>query len=243
MKVDILAFGAHPDDIELSCAGILISHIAMGKKAAIVDLTRGELGTRGTPEIRDIEAANAAKIMGVSARENLGLEDGFFKVDKTNQLKVIQMIRKYRPEIVLANAPNERHPDHPRGAQLVVEAAFKAGLRMIETRDEAGNIQEAWRPKNLYHYIQSRHLEPDFVVDISEHVDTKMKSIMAYTSQFTVPNSNYNSDEPQTFLTHPAFLNRLLERSSLMGQRAGFTHAEGLIVNRTIGVKNLFEVF
>ena len=167
MKLDILAFASHPDDVELGCAGTLIAHIAAGKKAGIVDLTEGELGTRGTPETRLQEAAAAAAIMGIAVRDNLGMADGFFQNDREHPLQVIRKIRQYRPDIVLANAIHDRHPDHGRGSELVIEACFKAGLKMIPTEDEAGNEQEAWRPKAIYHFIQDRLITPDIVVDVT----------------------------------------------------------------------------
>ena len=186
MKLDILAFGAHPDDVELSCGATIAKEISLGKKVGIVDLTRGELGTRGTAEIRDEEAANAADILGVSVRENLRFRDGFFINDEQHQLEVIKMIRKYQPDIVLCNAVDDRHIDHGKGSKLVSDACFLSGLRKIETTHE-GQEQEPWRPKLVYHYIQWKNLVPDFVVDVTGFIDIKVASLMAYKSQFYDP--------------------------------------------------------
>ena len=186
MKLDILAIGAHPDDVELSCAGTLAKEISLGKKVGILDLTRGELGTRGSAEIRDREAADAAKIMGVSVRENLGFADAFFQNDKAHQLEIIKIIRKYQPKIVLCNAIDDRHIDHPKGSKLASDACFLSGLRKIETELD-GKAQSAWRPKNVYHYIQWKNLEPDFVVDITGFMDVKIAAVKAYASQFYDP--------------------------------------------------------
>ena len=204
MKLDILCFGAHPDDVELSCSGTILKEIASGKKVGIVDLTRGELGTRGSAEIRDAEAAKAAEILGVSVRENLGFRDGFFVNDEKHQLEVIKMIRKYQPEIVLCNAIDDRHIDHSKGSKLVSDACFLSGLRRIETvlNDE---VQNAWRPKQVYHYIQWKNIEPDFVVDISGYMGTKLESVLAYSSQFYDPNSK----EPNTVIASKGFMDSL----------------------------------
>ena len=196
MKLDILAFAAHPDDIELACSGTVIKEVSQGKKVGIVDLTRGELGTRGSAETRDKEAVIASEIMGLSVRENLQFRDIFFANDETHQLAIVQKIRQYKPEIVLANAIQDRHPDHGKGSQLVSQACFMAGLPKIETSFE-GSVQESWRPRTVYHYIQSNYIAPDIVVDISDYFDQKMKSIEAYGSQFHDP----NSDEPETFIS------------------------------------------
>ena len=201
IKLDILAFGAHPDDVELSCSGTILKNISIGKKVGIIDLTRGELGTRGTVALRLKESDLAAKILGVSFRENLKMEDGFFRNDKRHQLAVIKKIRQYKPEVVLTNAIQDRHPDHGRGALLVADACFLAGLSKIESKHE-GKRQAAWRPKAVYHYIQYRKLKPDFVVDISSFMDDKMKSIKAFGSQFYNPNSK----EPATLISNPDFL-------------------------------------
>jgi bacillithiol biosynthesis deacetylase BshB1 len=236
MKVDILAFGVHPDDVELGCSGTIVASIAEGKKVAIVDLTRGELGTRGTSETRKTEAGNAACVMGVLARENLEMSDGFFQNDETNLRKVITVIRKYQPEIVLCNAPEDRHPDHGRSSKLVADAAFLAGLRKIETFD--GVAQEAWRPTYVFHYIQDRYLKPDFVFDISDHWEKKLQSILCYTTQF---NSTDNS-EPQTYISTPDFMDTIKSRALMLGKRIGVKYAEGYITSKMIGVST-FDSF
>jgi bacillithiol biosynthesis deacetylase BshB1 len=233
MKLDILAFGVHPDDVELGCSGTILAAIAEGKKVGIVDLTRGELGTRGTADTRKTEAANAAGILGVSIRENLGLADGFFINDETSQRRVITMIRKYQPEIVLANAVEDRHPDHGRSAQLVADAAFLSGLRKIETIDE-DRSQAAWRPAYVFHYIQDRLLEPSFVVDITPYMDKKIESILAYTTQFYNP----ELDEPQTYISSPQFLDSVKSRAAMMGKRIGVGFAEGYLTKKTIGINS-----
>lgn len=237
-KLDILAFGAHPDDVELSCSGTLIKHHAMGYATGIVDFTRGELGTRGTPEQRLEEAAEAAKIMGVSFRENLDFEDGWFENDRDHQIEVIRKIRKYRPEIVLATAVYDRHPDHGRAARVMNEALFKSGLEKIHTVDENGDTQLPWRPKKTYHYIQSVSLEPDFLVDVSEHHSIKMEAVRAYRSQFYDP----NSEEPETYISTPEFMNMLEARSAEYGHRIGVKYAEGFIQHQFLGVKSLFDL-
>lgn len=222
MQIDILAFGAHPDDVELSCSGTLIKHITAGKTAGIVDLTRGELGTRGTPAIRKSEAAAAARIIGVKFRDNLGLPDGFFKKDKPSILKVIKAIRRYKPQIVLAPALQDRHPDHGRAAQLISEACFLSGLRKIAVKEKS-KVLKAHRPAAVYHYVQYRKLEPDFVVDISACMDQKMESIRAFRSQFYNPESN----EPETILSDKAFLEYIKNREIEYGHRIGVQYAEG----------------
>jgi bacillithiol biosynthesis deacetylase BshB1 len=235
MQLDILAFGVHPDDVELSCSGTLLASISQGKKVGIIDLTRGELGTRGSAEIRDIEAATAAKILGVHHRQNLRMADGFFEHSQENLLKIIQVIRTFKPSIILANAVEDRHPDHGRSAKLVADAAFLSGLRKIETIDDSGNLQEAFRPTNVFHYIQDRLLMPDFVVDISSYYETKMESIRAYSTQF------YNTDlnEPNTYISSPQFLETVKGRDMMMGKRIGVLYAEGFITEKTIGINNL----
>ncbi len=238
MKLDILVMAAHPDDAELSCSGTILSHIAQGKKVGIVDFTRGELGTRGTPEIRQAESDAASEIMGIHARENLGFRDGFFVNDEAHLMKLIQVIRKYKPEIVLANAIYDRHPDHVKGAELAEDACFKAGLRMIETFDEEGNPQQAWRPKNLYHYIQDRYLEPDFIVDITAFWDKKEAAIRAFKSQFHDPHSK----EPQSYLSTPEFLKFVDARHREMGHAIGTTYGEGFTSYKKIGVKDLHSL-
>src|ERR1700744_2886514 len=183
MKLDILAIAVHPDDVELGCAGTLLMEKANGKKTGVVDLTRGELGTRGTPELRGAEAARAAEILGLDARENLGMADGFFRNDEEHQRRLIRALRKYRPEVVLANALEDRHPDHGRAGHLITESCFLSGLRKIVTLDEEGRSQEQWRPKYVFHYIQDRYVHPDFVYDISDVFGAKLESIKAYSSQ------------------------------------------------------------
>lgn len=233
-KVDILAFGVHPDDVELGCSGTIIASVAQGKTVAVVDLTQGELGTRGTIETRRTEAADAARIMGVSYRENLQMADGFFQIDETNTRKVIAAIRKYQPEIVLCNALEDRHPDHGRSSQLVEEAAFLAGLRKIETESD-GQPQEAWRPKYVFHYIQDRYLKPDFVFDISGYMDQKIKAVQAYTTQFYT-SAPPESDEPQTYISTPDFLETVKARALMLGKRIGVKYAEGYLTKKMIGV-------
>jgi len=234
MKLDILAFGAHPDDIELGCSGTIAKEISLGKKVGIIDLTRGELGTRGTVEIRNAEAAKAAEILGISARENLDMRDGFFINDEEHQMKVIQMIRKYRPEILICNAIEDRHIDHGKGSKLVSDACFLSGLRQIKTEIN-GEAQEAWRPKVVYHYIQWKHIEPDFVVDITGFMDIKMESILAYGSQFYNP----ESAEPESPISSKNFLNSVKYRAQDLGRIIGTEYAEGFTVERYLAVNSL----
>ncbi len=235
MKLDILAFGAHPDDVELSCAGTLMVEINNGKKVGVIDLTQGEMGTRGTIETRYEEAKNAASIMGIHVRENLKMSDGFFINDKINQLKVIAAIRKYQPEIVLCNAPEDRHPDHGKGSDLLQDACFLSGLKKVETFDANENLQDAWRPKQLYHYIQDKYLQPNFVVDITSTHTKKIEAIKAYSTQFFNPNLN----EPQTYISTPDFLDGVIYRSKMMGKMIGVSFAEGFISKKMIGVNDL----
>lgn len=237
MKLDILAFGVHPDDVELGCSGTLLAALAEGKKVGIIDLTRGELGTRGTIETRKKEATKAAAILGVQIRENLGMADGFFQNDETNQRKVITAIRKYRPEIILANAFEDRHPDHGRSAKLVADAAFLSGLRKIETM-EGGELQDIWKPSYVFHYIQDRFIQPSFVVDISAYMDQKMESVLAYSTQFFNPGLN----EPQTYISSSQFLETVKARALMMGKRIGVAYAEGFYTEKTVGVKS-FDAF
>lgn len=234
MKLDILAFGAHPDDVELGCGGTLAKEIDLGKKAGIIDLTRGELGTRGSVEIRDREAAAAASILGISARENLNMRDGFFVNDEKHQLEIIKMIRKYQPEIVLCNAIDDRHIDHGKGSKLVSDACFLSGLIKIETTID-GEIQKPWRPKVVYHYIQWKNIEPDFVVDISGYNDKRVEAILAYSSQFYDPNSN----EPVTPIATKNFLESLNYRAQDLGRLIGTEYAEGFTVERYLAVNSL----
>ncbi len=238
MKLDILVMAAHPDDAEMSCAGTMAIAIEKGKKVGIVDFTKGELGTRGTPEIRAAEATAASKILNISVRENLEFRDGFFKNDEEHQMKLIRTIRRYQPDIVLANAVEDRHPDHGKGAALAVDACFLSGLRMIRTFEDDGTEQAAWRPKFLYHYIQDRYIKPDFVVDITKYWDLKEASIRAYKSQFYNP----NSDEPESYLTSPEFLDFLKARSQEMGHSIGARFGEGFTKTKMLGVKDLFDL-
>jgi bacillithiol biosynthesis deacetylase BshB1 len=237
MKLDILAFGAHPDDVELGCAGTILKEISLGKTVGIIDLTRGELGTRGSAEIRDQEANAAAKILGVLVRENLEMRDGFFVNDEKHQLEVIKMIRKYRPEIVLCNAIDDRHIDHAKGSKLVSDACFLSGLRKVETSVN-GESQDAWRPKLVYHYMQWKNLVPDFVVDITGFTDKKIESIIAYRSQFY----DANSKEPESPITSKNFFESLNYRSQDLGRLVGVDHAEGFTVERYLAVSSLGDL-
>ena len=230
-KLDILAFGVHPDDVELGCSGTILASVAEGKKVGIVDLTQGELGTRGSAEIRRVEAEEAAKILQSVVRENLEMPDGFFQNDEKNQRKIIEVIRKYRPEIVLCNAVEDRHPDHGRSAQLVEDAAFLSGLRKIETV-AGGEKQEAWRPKYVFHYIQDRFLQPDFIFDVSDYFDKKLEAILCYKTQFFNP----DLDEPQTYISSPAFFDSVKARAMMLGKRIGVQYAEGYITKKMIGI-------
>ncbi len=237
MKLDILAISAHPDDIELSCSGTLIAHEAMGYKTGILDLTEGEMSTRGTTEIRQKESAEASKIMGLYMRENLGLPDAKFDVSFENQLRVIKVLRKFRPEIILANAFYDRHPDHVRAAKLIEESVFKSGLIKIETKDSKVS-QSPWRPKRVYNYIQSVSLEPDFICDISAHMEQKMAAIRVFKSQFFDPNSN----EPDTYISNAEFLTLIEARSREWGHRVGVSFGEGFVNRQLLGVNNLFNL-
>ncbi len=238
MKLDILVFAAHPDDAELGAGGTIASHIAKGRKVGVVDFTKGELGTRGTPETRASEAAAGAKILGLTARENLGLADSFFRNDEEHQRKVIAAIRKYQPEIVLANAIYDRHSDHGKGAELAHDSCFLSGLAKIETKDNHGNLQKAWRPKAVYHYIQSQFIEPDFIVDVTPYWETKINAIKAFKTQFFDPNSK----EPTTYISTPEFLNMVEARAIELGHSIGVKYGEGFTVRRTSGVNDLFNL-
>lgn len=237
MKLDILAVGSHPDDVELSCSGTIAKEVDRGKKVGILDLTRGELGTRGTAEIRDKEAKAAAEILGVSVRENLEFSDAFFENNTAHKLEVVKMIRKYRPEIVFCNAVEDRHIDHGKGAKLVSEACFLSGLRKIETVQN-GNKQQAWRPKHVFHYIQWKNLNPDFVVDISGYMDKKLESVMAYSSQFY----DEKSKEPETPISSSNFLDSITYRARDMGRLINTEHAEGFNVERLVAVDSVFDL-
>lgn len=234
MKLDILVFGAHPDDAELGAGGTIAKEIALGKKVGIIDLTRGELGTRGSAEIRDQESANAGKILGVAVRENLRFRDGFFVNDETHQLEIVKMIRKYRPQIVLCNAIDDRHIDHGKGSKLVSDACFLSGLRRIETKIGEENQQE-WRPKLVYHFIQWKNITPDFVVDISDYIEAKTDAILAYTSQFHDPKSN----EPETPISSKTFIESVHYRAKDLGRLVGVDYAEGFTVERMVAVDSL----
>ena len=237
MKLDILAFGAHPDDVELGCSGTIAKEISLGKKVGIIDLTRGELGTRGTVEIRNQEAAAAAKILGISARENLDMRDGFFVNDEAHQMQIIKMLRKYKPEIVLCNAIDDRHIDHGKGSKLVSNACFLSGLMKIET-ELNGKKQDAWRPKLVYHYIQWKNITPDFVVDITGFNDKRVESILTYSSQFYNPKSN----EPETVIASKNFLESLNYRAQDLGRLIGTDYAEGFTVERYLAVNSLGDL-
>lgn len=235
MKLDILAIGSHPDDVELGCSGTLIAEIKRGKKAGIIDLTQGELGTRGTIETRYQEAADAAKIMGVSVRENLKMRDGFFQNDEAHQLQLIKAIRTYRPEIVIANILEDRHPDHGRGGWLAYDSCFFSGLRQVKTIGDDGQEQEKWRPKMLLHYIQDRFYEPDVIINVSDVWEQRMEAVKAYRTQF-LPDG---SADPQTYISSPDFTEALFARARLLGKRIGVKYAEGFVSKKAIGIKNL----
>jgi bacillithiol biosynthesis deacetylase BshB1 len=237
MKLDILAFAAHPDDIELSCSATLMKHIDMGKTVGIIDLTQGELGTRGNVDTRYAEAAEASKIMGITVRENLRFKDGFFDFSEENKRKIIEQIRRFQPEIVLANAIEDRHPDHGRAAKLVADACFLAGLRKIETSYDGVN-QQAHRPKAVYHYIQDHYIKPDFIVDATEYVDRKLEAIKAFKTQFYDP----NSIEPATPISGEDFFDFVKSRMIQNGRIIGVKYAEGFTSAREIGVHNLFDL-
>jgi N-acetylglucosamine malate deacetylase 1 len=238
MKLDILAIGAHPDDVELGCSGTILNEIRNGKKVGIVDLTQGELGTRGTVETRYQEAAESARILGVSVRENLKLPDGFFENTPASQLKLIRIIRKYQPDIVLANAPEDRHPDHGRAARLIADASFFAGLRKIETKDDDDRAQEAWRPKYVFHYIQDRYIEPGFVVDITDVFEQRMQAIQAFTTQFYNGNESSGDSMPQSYISTPLFLESVIARARMMGKRIGVQFGEGFVTEKVVGIRN-----
>ena len=235
MKLDVLAIGVHPDDVELGCSGTLIKEVKRGKKAGVIDLTQGELGTRGTIETRFQEAEEAARIMGVSVRENLKMRDGFFQNDEAHQLQLIQAIRKYQPEIIIGNILEDRHPDHGRAGQLIYDACFLSGLKQVKTNNEEGREQEKWRPKQLLHYLQDRFYEPDVIIDITEVWEQRLQSIKAYKTQFHNPGSN----EDETYISSPEFLESIIARARLLGKRIGVRFAEGFISKKSIGINNL----
>jgi bacillithiol biosynthesis deacetylase BshB1 len=237
VKLDILAFGAHPDDVELGCGGTVAKEISKGKKVGIIDLTRGELGTRGSVDLRNQESKLASNILGLVLRENLNFKDGFFQNNESNQIEIIKVIRKYRPEIVLCNAEDDRHIDHPKAAELVSSACFLSGLRKIETTDNGKN-QIEWRPKNVYHYIQWKNSSPDFLVDISGFISIKLEAIKAYSSQFYDPNSN----EPETPISTKNFINNVINRSADLGRLIGVEHAEGFTSKKSLGINTLEDL-
>lgn len=237
MKLDILVMAAHPDDAELGCAGTIAAHVAKGYKVGIADFTKGELGTRGTPELRLQEASEAAKVLGLAARENLGFEDGFFENDKFHNLELIKIIRHFRPDVVFANAVEDRHPDHGKGGALASRACFLSGLRKINTTFQ-GQIQQEWRPKAVFHYIQDRYIKPDFVLDISEHWETKINAIKAFKSQFFNPDSN----EPVTYISTQDFIHYVEARALEMGHAVGVKYGEGFTKEKNLAVKNIFDI-
>jgi|TARA_B100000497_G_C7543487_1_gene328861 N-acetylglucosamine malate deacetylase 1 len=239
MKIDILAFGAHPDDVELSCGGTIYKEIQNGKTVGIIDMTKGELGTRGSVAIRKKEAAHAAELLGVSFRENLNFSDGFIINDKAHQLEVIKIIRQYRPEIVLCNAVDDRHTDHGKASKLVSDACFLSGLGKLETHsDGSTDFQEPWRPKSIYHYIQWKTLQPDFVVDISAQIDQKMAAVLAYSSQFYDP----NSQAAETPISSKNFIESIRYRAADLGRLVGVDFAEGFNVERLPAIDSLFDL-
>lgn len=239
MKLNILAIGSHPDDVELGCGATIAKEVANGKKVGIVDLTRGELGTRGTAETRDKESARAANILGVAFRHNMGFADGFFINDKEHQMELIRIIRKYRPDVVLCNAIEDRHIDHAKGSNLVSDACFLSGLIKIETQssDEEGK-QDAWRPKHVYHYIQWKNIEPDFVVDVSSFINKKMEAVLAYETQFY----DSNSKEPETPISTKNFTDSIIYRARDLGRLVGVEHGEGFTAERFPAVDSLFDL-
>jgi bacillithiol biosynthesis deacetylase BshB1 len=237
MKLDLLAIGVHPDDVELGCSGTIINEIKRGKKAGIIDLTQGELGTRGTIETRYTEAAAAAKHMGVEIRENLKMRDGFFRNDEEHQLRLIRAIRKYQPDIILANALHDRHPDHGRAGHLIADSCFLSGLMKIETVDDEGRPQQKWRPKYILHYLQDWYHEPDLLIDISDVFAQRMKAVEAYSTQFY--NSTTTQDGPQTYISTPDFIDSVIARARMLGKRLGVKYAEGFISEKKIGIRNL----
>jgi bacillithiol biosynthesis deacetylase BshB1 len=236
LKLDILAIASHPDDVELSCAGTLLIHKDKGKRTGVVDLTRGELGSRGTARSRSSEATAAGKVLGLSIRENLGLPDGFFRNDQASQLKLVRAIRKYQPDIVLANAPEDRHPDHGRAAQLIIDSCFLAGLVKVKT-ELNGISQEPWRPAQVYHFIQDRYLDPDLIIDISSVAEKKIQAIRCFKSQFLVP----AGESTQTYISTPEFFDSVIYRSKMMGKMIGVAYGEGFITAKKVGVKSFYD--
>ena len=231
MDLDILFFGAHPDDVELACGGTIIKSVQLGNQVGIIDLTRGELGTRGTVKSRDSETKIANEIMGVDIRENMNFEDGFFSNDETHKIQIVKKIRQYRPKIVIANAISDRHPDHARAAQLIIDSCFLSGLDKVDTG------QLSWRPNNIYHYIQFNHINPDFVVDITNQIEGKIKAVKAYKSQFYNPSST----EKETIISSPEFLDSITYRAKDLGRQSGCKYAEGFTTNQLIRINSLFD--
>ncbi len=240
MKLDILAFGSHPDDVELGCAATIAKEVSHGKRVGIIDLTKGELGTRGTVETRDQEANLASKILGVDIRVNMGFADGFFENDKLHQLEVIKMIRKFKPDIVLCNAVNDRHIDHAKGSNLISDSCFLSGLIKIDTKfdEDDEHWQDPWRPKQVYHYIQWKNLEPDFVVDVSGFIDKKMESVLAYKTQFY----DKKSKEPETPISSKNFIDSIKYRARDLGRLVGVEYGEGFNVERYPLVNSLSDL-
>ena len=237
MKLDILVFAVHPDDAELGCSGTIVKHIALGKKVGIIDLTRGELGTRGSAEVRDQEAADSAAIMGLHARENLRFRDGFFENNEAHQLEVVKMIRKYQPELVLTNALHDRHPDHGRAGDLANDACFLSGLSKVSTQID-GVEQQAWRPRLVLQYIQDRYIKPDVIIDITPYFETKIAAIKAFKTQFFNP----ELDEPDTYISSPEFFESVIGRAREFGKTVGATYGEGFTSRKLLGVDNLFNL-
>lgn len=238
MKLDILAIAAHPDDVELACAGTLMVHAAQGLKVGVLDLTRGELGTRGTVETRAAEAAASAQVMGLAVRENLGIADGFFRNEKAEQLALITAIRKYQPDIVLANAFKDRHPDHGRAAQLIADSCWLSGLRKITTTFD-GKMQDAWRPQQVFHFLQDKFIEPDFVVDITDVIERKKEAIKCFKTQFLAPAVD---NEPQTYISSPAFFESVISRDMTLGKTVGVAYAEGFTTVKMLGIRSFKDL-
>jgi N-acetylglucosamine malate deacetylase 1 len=236
-KIQVLGIAVHPDDVELCCSGTLMMEKLQGKTIGVADLTRGELGTRGTPELRTKEAEMAARIMDLDIRENLGMADGFFQNNEENQRKIIRLLRQFQPEIVVASALEDRHPDHGRAGKLISDSCFLSGLRKISTRDDLGMEQEQWRPKYVFHFIQDRFYQPDFVYDITRVFDRKLEAIRAYSSQFY--STAYDKNEPQTYISGPEFLDSIIGRAQMLGKMIGVKYAEGFISEKMIGVSTL----
>lgn len=237
MKLDILVFAVHPDDAELGCSGTVLKHIHQGYKVGFIDLTRGELGTRGTAETRDSEAVESSKILGLSVRENLKFRDGFFKNDEEHQLEIIKMLRKYKPEIILTNATDDRHPDHGRASQLLNDATFLSGLPKVVTQID-GKTQEAWRPRLNLQYIQDKYIQPDIIVDVTDFMELKLEAVKAFKTQFYDPSSG----EPSTYISSPEFFESVVARSREFGKSINATYGEGFTSRKLLGVNSLFNL-